>query len=149
MTTISRGVSLMWIRQCELDAEVDDLPPIPCRIASNEEFVPPPQSAEQQQYEARLSQISERAAKRQGRSRREFLRSGSGMGGALWALNQVFGDCYEVEAVEVEDPKAFEEKWPKDQFLFDIQTHHVDVARKWYDETPTGRGIKSFFQILR
>jgi predicted TIM-barrel fold metal-dependent hydrolase len=139
----------MWVRQCELDAEADTLPPIPSRIASNEEFVPPPQSAEQQQYEARLAQISERAAQRQGRSRREFLRSGSGMAAALLALNQVFGDCYEVEAAEVDDPKAFEEKWPKDQFVFDIQTHHVDVARKWYDETPTGRGIKSFFLMLR
>ena len=62
------------------------------------------------------------------------------MAAALLALNQVFGDCYEVDADEVEDPKAFEEKWPKDQFIFDVQTHHVDVSRKWYDDTPTGRG---------
>ncbi len=34
----------MWVRQCDLDAETDFLPPIPSRIASNEEFVPPPQS---------------------------------------------------------------------------------------------------------
>jgi predicted TIM-barrel fold metal-dependent hydrolase len=139
----------MWIRQCDLDAEADSLPPIPSRIASNEEFVPPPQSPEQKQYEAHLAQISERAARRQGRSRREFLRSGSGMAAALLALNQVFGDCYEIEAAEVDDPKAFEEKWPKDQFIFDVQTHHVDVAHQWYDETETGRGIKNFFMMLR
>jgi predicted TIM-barrel fold metal-dependent hydrolase len=138
----------MWVRQCDLDAESDFLPPIPSRIASNEEFVPPPQSAEQKEYEARLAQISEQAAQRQGRSRREFLRSGSGMAASLLALNQVFGDCYQVEAEEVEDPLAFEEKWPKDQFVFDVQTHHVDVGRKWYDDTPTGRGIKSFFLML-
>jgi predicted TIM-barrel fold metal-dependent hydrolase len=139
----------MWIRQCDLDAEADLLPPIPSRIASNEEFVPPPQSPEQKQYEARLAQISERTAKRQGRSRREFLRSGSGMAAALVALNQVFGDCYQVQADEVDDPQAFEEKWPKDQFIFDVQTHHVDVANKWYDETETGRGIKNFFLMLK
>jgi predicted TIM-barrel fold metal-dependent hydrolase len=139
----------MWIRQCDLDAESDDLPPVPARIASNEEFVPPPQSAEQRAYLDRLADLSERAAKRQGRSRREFLRSGSGMAAALFALNQVFGDCYDVDAVEVEDPRAFEERWPKDQFIFDVQTHHVDVARKWYDDTPTGRGIKAFFLMLR
>ncbi|HKI16575.1 MAG TPA: hypothetical protein VKA15_01785, partial [Isosphaeraceae bacterium] len=139
----------MWIRQCELDAEADLLPPVPSRISSNEEFVPPPQSAEQRAYESKLAEISERVAKRQGRSRREFLRSGSGMAAALLALNQVFGDCYEVEAAEVEDPQAFEEKWPKDQFVFDIQTHHVDVSHKWYDDTVTGRGIKSFFLMLR
>lgn len=139
----------MWVRQCDLDAEADELPPIPSRIASNEEFVPPAQSAEQREYEARLAEISGRVSQRQGRSRREFLRSGSGMAAALFALNQVFGDCYEVRAEEVDDPKAFEEHWPKDQFIIDIQTHHVDVARKWYDETPTGRGIKSFFLGLR
>jgi len=35
----------MWVRQCDLDAENDFLPPIPSRIASNEEFVPPPMLA--------------------------------------------------------------------------------------------------------
>ena len=63
--------------------------------------------AEQKEYEDRLATISERAAKRQGRSRRDFLRSGSGMAAALVALNQVHGDCYEVAADEVDDPKAF------------------------------------------
>lgn len=139
----------MWVRQCDLDAESDGLPPIPSRIASNEEFVPPPQSAEQKQYEERLSHISEATAKRQGRTRREFLRSGSGMAAALLALNQVFGECYTVNAEEVEDPNAFEEHWPKDQFIFDVQTHHIDISRKWYDETPSGKGIKSFFLSLR
>ncbi len=84
----------MWVRQCDFDGETDFLPPIPARIASNEEFVPPPQSAEQKEYEDRLATISEETARRQGRSRREFLRSGSGMAAALLALNQVFGDCY-------------------------------------------------------
>ncbi len=57
----------MWVRQCELDAEIDDLPPIPARIASNEEFVPPPQSAQQREYAARVAEIAERAAERQGK----------------------------------------------------------------------------------
>ena len=139
----------MWVRQCDLDAGRDDLPPIPSRIASNEEFVPPPQSPEQKEYEARLGAISERAAKRQGRSRREFLRSGSGMAAALMALNQVFGDCYAVKAEEVDDPKAFEEHWPKEQFIFDVQTHHVDVASDWYERTADGQGIREFFRGLR
>jgi predicted TIM-barrel fold metal-dependent hydrolase len=49
----------------------------------------------------------------------------------------------------VDDQQAFEEKWPKDQFIFDIQTHHVDVSRKWYDDTPQGRATTRFFQMLR
>lgn len=139
----------MWIRQCDLDAANDAPLPIPARIVSNEEFIPPEQSPQQKEYEARLIDLSERAAKRQGLERRDFLRTGSGLAAALVALNQVFGDCYDVSASEVEDQKAFEEKWPKDQFIFDIQTHHVDVARKWYDDTPQGRATVRFFQMLR
>jgi predicted TIM-barrel fold metal-dependent hydrolase len=139
----------MWVRQCDLDARQEAPLPIPSRIASNEEFIPPPQSPQQKEYEARVHAISEREARRQGVSRRDFLRSGSGFAAALMALNQVFGRCYEVDAAEVEDQKAFAEKWPKDQFIFDIQTHHVDVARKWYDDTPDGKATLSFFQALR
>ncbi len=140
---------MSWIRQCDFDGDRYDLPPIPARIASNEEFIPPPQSAEQKEYLARVLAISERAAGRHGLSRRDFLRSGGGMAAALLALNQVFGPVYEVEAAEAEEPKAFEEKWPKDQFIFDVQTHHVDVSRKWYDDTPGGRSTVRFFQALR
>jgi predicted TIM-barrel fold metal-dependent hydrolase len=139
----------MWVRQCDLDAQIEAPSPIPTRIASNEEFIPPPQSPEQKEYEARLTDISERAAKRQGVSRRSFLQTGSGMAAALMALNQVFGDCYAVDAAEIEDQKAFEEKWPKDQFIFDVQTHHVDVAIKWYEDTPEGNNVKRFFTALR
>jgi predicted TIM-barrel fold metal-dependent hydrolase len=139
----------MWVRQCDLDAQVDAPAPIPTRIASNEEFIPPPQSPQQKEYEARLADLSERAAKRQGMSRRSFLRTGSGMAAALVALNQVFGDCYDVTAAEVDDQHAFAEKWPKDQFIFDIQTHHVDISKKWYDTTRDGKAVASFFTMLR
>jgi predicted TIM-barrel fold metal-dependent hydrolase len=138
----------MWVRQCDLDAAAEAPAPIPTRIASNEEFIPPPQSPQQKEYEARLAQISDAAAHRQGLSRRAFLRTGSGMAAALFALNQVFGDCYAVEAVEIEDQKAFAEKWPKDQFIFDIQTHHVDVSKKWYDDSPDGKAAMRFFGLL-
>ena len=56
----------MWVRQCELDAGDEGRPPIPARIASNEEFVPPPQSPEQKEYEARLADLTERAAQSAG-----------------------------------------------------------------------------------
>src|SRR5262249_29069372 len=60
-----------------------------------------------------------------------------------------FGDCYAVDAAEIEDQQAFEEKWPKDQFIFDIQTHHVDVKKTWYDDTPDGKAVQNFFRLLR
>jgi predicted TIM-barrel fold metal-dependent hydrolase len=139
----------MWVRQCDLDAQSDAPPPIPTRIASNEEFIPPPQSPQQKQVEVRLAELAERGARRHGVSRRAFLRTGSGMAAALLALNEVFGRCYDVSAAEADDPAAFAEKWPKDQFVFDVQTHHVDISRKWYDNTPDGKAFQRFFRMLR
>lgn len=139
----------MWIRQCDLDAGHEASPPIPSRIASNEEFVPPPQSPLQLAYEARLADLSTAAARRQGLTRREFLRTGSGMAAALLALNEVFGDCYDVSAAELDSQAAFAEKWPKDQFVFDVQTHHVDVSRKWYEDSADGKAVLRFFRLLR
>jgi hypothetical protein len=139
----------MWIRQCELDAECEERSPVPTRIASNEEFIPPPQSPEQREVELRLWAIAERAANRLGSSRRDFLRTSCGMAAALVAMNEVFGQCYAVEDAEVYEPAAFEEKWPKDQFIFDIQTHHVDVQKKWYDDSPEGQAVQRFFKSIR
>src|SRR5262249_34067297 len=138
----------MWVRQCELDSQGLGLP-IPSRIASNEEFIPPPQTPQQKKYERRLLEIADKGAKAQGLDRRSFLRTGSGMAAALVALNEVFGRCYEVDAAEVQDQQAFAEKWPKNQFIFDVQTHHVDVSRKWYDNTAEGKQITNFFRLLR
>ncbi len=139
----------MWVRQCDLDAQTEAPSPIPTRIASNEEFIPPPQSAQQKELEARINALADPAAKALGLTRREFFRTGSGFAAGLMALNQVFGDCYEVSADEVRDPRAFAEKWPKDQFVFDVQTHHVDISRKWYDNTAEGKAVLRFFHLLR
>lgn len=138
----------MWVRKCDLDAGTDFRPPIATRIVSNEEFVPPPQSPQEKQVEARLAEITERNARRLGMGRREFLSSVCGMAASLLAMNEVFGPYYAVTAAEIEDPKAFEEKWPKDQFIFDIQTHHVDLSAKWY-ETPDGKQVANFLRMIR
>ncbi|MFQ3593574.1 MAG: amidohydrolase family protein [Gemmataceae bacterium] len=138
----------MWVRKCDLDTP-EEAPPIPTRIISNEEFVPPPPSDELKQVDARLRAIAQAEADRRGTSRRDFLRSGSGMAAALLVLNEVFGRCYDVAADEVKDEGKFQEKSPKEQFIFDVQTHHVDVSQKWYDTTPDGKAVRSFFTMLR
>jgi predicted TIM-barrel fold metal-dependent hydrolase len=137
----------MWVRQADLDVGNETLP-IPSRIVSNEEFLPPPQTPQQKEYEARLLAISDQAAKNQGLSRRDFLRTGSGMAAALFALNQVFGDVYDVNAAEIQDQQAFAEKWPKNQFIFDVQTHHVDVNGAWY-KTSEGKGAVGILRLFR
>src|ERR1051325_1149633 len=136
----------MWKRDCDLDT---DPLPIPSRIASNEEFIPPEQSPQQSEYEVRLCALADAAAQGQGLSRRDFLRTGSGLAAAMFALNQVFGNCYDVSAAEVQNQDAFNERWPKEQFIFDVQTHHVDVSRRWYEESDEGRRVASFLRLFR
>ena len=53
----------MWVRQRELENGEEPRSPIPTRIASNEEFIPPPQTPEQKEVEARLAVISDEAAR--------------------------------------------------------------------------------------
>ncbi len=139
----------MWIRRCLVDAELEAPLPIPTQIVSNEEFVPPPQSEKQREVEIRALEIADRQAKRQGLSRRQFLRTGCGMAASLFAMNEVFGPSYEVEAAELEDQDAYREKWPKDQFIFDVQTHHVDVETGWYENAPDGQAVAGFFRMVR
>jgi uncharacterized protein len=139
----------MWIRRCEIDAQLEAPLPIPTQIASNEEFIPPPQSEEQRRVEARTLEIAEREAKLQGVTRRQFLRTSAGMAAALMAMNEVFGPAFEVDAAELQDPAATREKWPKEEFIFDVQTHHVDVAHPWYENSPDGQVVGRFFRSLR
>jgi hypothetical protein len=47
-----------------------------------------------------------------------------------------------------EEEAAFMEKWPKDQFIFDVQTHHADLRRHWYDASADGRFIHRLFHVL-
>jgi predicted TIM-barrel fold metal-dependent hydrolase len=139
----------MWVRQCDLDARAEAPPPVPARIASNEEFLPPPQSRRQAEYEARVADLGERAAARHGLSRRAFLRTGAGMAAALTALNRTFGPTYDVLAEEVADPDAYRERWPKDQFIFDMQTHHTDLAYPYFEATGEVRRYATFFRTFR
>jgi len=139
----------MWIRKCDVDAAAEAPSPIPTQLVSNEEFIPSPQTAQQKAFEERLTALSECNAKKVGLSRRHFLKTGAGMATALLALNDVFGDVYSVSAAEGADPAAFEEKWPKEQFIFDMQTHHVDVNPKWYTETEDGKRTGAFIRMLR
>jgi hypothetical protein len=118
------------IRKCDLDAVRDLYLPIPTQIVSNEEFVPIPQTPQQQQVEAKLNEIADDAAKKLGVTRRHFLASSGGMAAAFLAMNAVFGcRTFDVDPSEVLESGASAEKWPKPYFIFDVQTHHVAAGR--------------------
>src|SRR5206468_1213044 len=106
----------MWIRRCVIDARLEAPLPIPTQIASNEEFIPPPQSLEQRKVEALTLDLAEKPAKAQGLSRRQFLREASDLKGSLELLNldhyvkEIFFDSDTVMAIISGVPTA---EWNK------------------------------------
>ncbi|MGH9822521.1 MAG: hypothetical protein ACREDR_04625, partial [Blastocatellia bacterium] len=139
----------MWIKKCYLDAQSDIEPPIPDEYVSNEEFYPPGQTEKQRQYVDRLRVLADKNAKRLGVSRRAFLQTSCGMAAAMICFNEVFGKTYEVHAAEALEPAAYNEAWPKKEFIFDNQTHHIDVESGWFEKTQAGRDAAAFLQRFR
>jgi predicted TIM-barrel fold metal-dependent hydrolase len=115
-----------WVRKCDQDDYLDRHLPIPTRIISNEEYDPPAQTPEQRLVEALLLESASLHAGRLGLDRRGFLRTSCGMAAAFAAMNTVFGPFFRLEAAELLEPTAGSD--PK-YFVFDVQTHHVDVRR--------------------
>ncbi|HEV3470537.1 MAG TPA: amidohydrolase family protein [Pyrinomonadaceae bacterium] len=122
-----------WVRKCDADDARGLALPVPTQIISNEEFAPPPQTVEQRRVEQRLTELADGAAKRLGVSRRQFLSTAGGMAAAFAAMNSVFGHFFDVDAAELFEPAASAERWPKDEFIFDIHTHHVAAGRQIKD----------------
>ena len=119
-----------WIRKCDADLSRQTSLPVPTQIVSNEEFYPTPQTAEQQRVEHHLIELTDAHAKHLGLSRRRFLQTTGGMAAAFLAMNAVYGQFFDVEASELTESAAYKEKWPKEQFIFDVQTHHVAAGRE-------------------
>jgi hypothetical protein len=120
-----------WVRKWRLDAETDGLSPLPTQVVSNEEYVPLPQTREQERVAALVRQTARANARRLGVSRRAFLSSSAGMASAFLALNRVFGRFFEVDPVEALESAAADARKPSDQFVFDVQTHHVAAPRQF------------------
>jgi predicted TIM-barrel fold metal-dependent hydrolase len=100
--------------------------PVPTRMVSNGEYMPHPQTEQQQHVEYRTKELGESAAKKLGISRRQFFRGTGGMAAAFIAMNEVFGKQFNVDHVEMYEPAAYyAHGTPNDLFVFDDQTHIV------------------------
>jgi predicted TIM-barrel fold metal-dependent hydrolase len=115
----------MWQRKFHKDLRTGLASPLPTQIVGNEEFAPMPQTLAQKKVEARIFELADCNAKALGMSRRDFLRTTGGMATAFLAFNDVFGPTFDVHAAEAMEGAAYAEKWPKKEFIFDAQTHHV------------------------
>jgi uncharacterized protein len=89
-----------------LPAETESFPsPVPTQIVSSDEYLPVPQTEKQREVEARLKEMSDRLARRQGMSRRRFFQTASGMAASFVALNQVFGHLFDATEAEAATPE--------------------------------------------
>ncbi|MFQ5634854.1 MAG: amidohydrolase family protein [Gammaproteobacteria bacterium] len=115
----------MWIRKNRKDQLSGTHLPLPTQVVSNEEFYPMPQTVDQQTVEALILSMADDYGRRLGMTRRQFLATSGGMATAFLAMNEVYGESFKVSEAEITEPRAFAEQWPKNQFIFDVQTHHV------------------------
>ena len=105
---------------------------IPTQIVSNEEFLPISQTRQQNGVERVAADLMERAATRNGVTRREFLNGTAGVAAALLAMNTVFGKFFNIGDIELFETAAFAEQRGAPYFIFDVQTHYVGSG---YDPT--------------
>lgn len=109
-------------------AETASFPsPIPTQIVSSDEFYPQRQNKKQREVEVRLKEMGKRLARKQGISRRAFFATAAGMAAAFVAMNEVYGDLFEVSAVEAATPEMADERADslRGQFIFDGHTHFL------------------------
>ena len=101
--------------------------PIPTRFVSSDEFMPSPQTRDQQRVEARIDELGGELGRRQGMSRRRFLATASGMAAAFLAMNDVYGPLYDVSRTEAQTPDMARERAKElsRQFVMDCHTHFL------------------------
>src|SRR5262249_29157321 len=101
--------------------------PVPTQIVSNGEFNPLPQTAQQRRFEERVKEIADAIAPKLGLDRRQFLRTGCGMAAAFVAMNDVFGQLFEIDRAEAAEPGAAAERANSlaGPFFFGDQVHVV------------------------
>ena len=111
-----------------LPAETSSFPsPVPTQIVSSDEYLPFPQTPQQREVEARLKEMSEGLAKKQGLSRRRFFQTAAGMAASFVAMNQVFGRLFEVSEAEAATPELAQAlaAAKSGQYVIDGHTHFL------------------------
>src|SRR6266481_1442367 len=98
-----------WLSEREqrlvVGAEASAATPVPTQIVSNGEYFPPSQSATQKKVEARINELADLNGKSLGLNRRQFLRTSCGMAAAFLAMNEIYGNVFQVTAAEAREPE--------------------------------------------
>jgi len=100
--------------------------PIPTQLVSNGEWMPMPQTEQQQRIEARTNELADTAAKKLGMSRRQFMATTGGMAATFLAMNEIFGPYFKIRGDALFESEAFAADGPpKKLFIFDDQLHMI------------------------
>ena len=111
--------------------------PIKLDATSNGEFAPIPLDACAQQAHGLALEGSAALARRIGLGRRNFLVSAMGAAATLAAHSEAFaaagkrGGRYEIAAEATAEPAAAQAAVGGDEFIFDVQLHHVNPRGAW------------------
>ena len=142
-----------WETMAE-DVAVDVLP------CSNDEYFPAPPSTEQLTIMALQDAEVERWRRKFNMSRREFVRTSAALAIGFWAIDVVrpgiYGNYGGAQAVSTGRPDACDLEWAgrkgletirnlPGEFVFDVQTHHVDPDGMWRVTNPA---IHAFFSAV-
>jgi predicted TIM-barrel fold metal-dependent hydrolase len=118
-------------------------PPILLGSRSNGEFFLD-ESPRDRKVRNAILQIAADQAPRHGMERREFLVSAMGMAASLYVVNLASG-CgggagggFEVPPPTSLDCDEATELLSGDEFILDLQTHHIEDEETWRDRHPTG-----------
>ena len=132
----------------------EDLPVdvMPC---SNDEYFPPPPSVAQRAIMDLASRETERVRSRFGMTRAQFVRTAAATAIGFWAVDLVrmgrFGS-YGYAQAGMKRPDACDLEWAgrkgletlrnlPGEFIFDVQSHHVDPDGMWRVSQPGLRGL--------
>jgi uncharacterized protein len=101
--------------------------PIPTQVVSSDEYFPRPQTEKQRELQARLLDLADGLARKQGLSRRRFFQTATGMAASYVAMNETFGNFFDATHAEAATPAMAEERADqlKDQFIMDMHTHFL------------------------
>jgi predicted TIM-barrel fold metal-dependent hydrolase len=125
--------------------------PIKLDSTSNGEYLPRPLSAAAKAANRHALEQATLIAKKLGVSRRRFLTSACGAAATLLAMNQAFahwgkrGGSYQIAGDAAFEPQLAQAAVSGEEFIFDVQGHHVNPKGAWRRPDAQWEYILKFF----
>ncbi|MCS6805239.1 MAG: amidohydrolase [Blastocatellia bacterium] len=125
--------------------------PLKLDATSNGEYHPVPLHPDVQLVKSLAMEQAETNARRLGWSRRRFLMSACGVATTMLCMNQVFahrgntGGFFDVSPDMALDPEAAATVVAGDEFIFDVQTHHIRPSGEWLKRNQEFVDFMSYF----